>query len=162
MLFVLEKKNQLSLQNLIAGAKPSCQQLSNSLSSPTKIKNFCQIELKKWNHFLRVVLSFAQTLNPKFIILVGKKSTTWLAKATTLTGRPSLSDSMRLSFLKHKLSDSATQNWVISVESSSGVCVIQTREYCLLSYSFLQLGSKPRFDSVISVGTDWQTSRVKC
>ena len=46
LLFVLVKK-KLTLQNLIAGAKPSCQQLSNSLGSPTKKKNFCQIELKK-------------------------------------------------------------------------------------------------------------------
>ena len=44
LLFVLVKK-KLTLQNLIAGAKPSCQQLSNSLSSPTKIF-FCQTELK--------------------------------------------------------------------------------------------------------------------
>ena len=45
LLFVLVKK-KLKLQNLIAGAKPSCQQLSNSLSSPTKKKIFCQIESK--------------------------------------------------------------------------------------------------------------------
>ena len=45
LLFVLVKK-KLTLQNLIAGAKPSCQQLSNSLSSPTKKKDFCQLNLK--------------------------------------------------------------------------------------------------------------------
>ena len=39
-------KTQLTSKNLIAGAKPSCQQLSNLLSSTTKKNNFCQTELK--------------------------------------------------------------------------------------------------------------------
>ena len=115
--------------------------------------------------FLRVVLSFAQTLNPKFIILVGKKSTTWLAKATTLTGAADPGPECKTQFFEaqaerfgnSKLSYfSRIELWGVRY-SNKRILFIVLIFFAVTIY----LGSKPRFDSVISVGTDWQTARVK-
>ena len=71
-------KNQLTLQNLIAGAKPSCQQLSNSLSSPTKKNIFLSNWVKKMKSLITIIFLTPDTFwNRNVKILIALSICSW-------------------------------------------------------------------------------------
>ena len=117
--------------------------------------------------FLRVVLSFAQTLNPnskiynfswKEINNVTRKSYNfdWQTAAQT-DSKTQFFEAQAERFGNSKLSYfSRIELWGVRY-SNKRILFIVLIFFAVTIY----LGSKPRFDSVISVGTDWQTARVK-